>query len=286
MIIGGGHHGLVVGNYLARNGMSVGIFLKQLRDQMGGGCCTEELPMPGSSMNVHATFIRFFMSPAYHDFKLYEKGLKLIFLLGASNSCLWRDGSAFAMKSSYDVQGQGLDWSFIPEAMEENAKQIAVLSQKDADTCYELGQKYRNHWKSYVDSWHYNPPPPLGQKDLDQVLIDKGLVNPDWATMDTGALAYDVFELQMREYYMRLASGHTGIYPDQAQHLMISLHTLGSMLCSLPISIAAGGTHNIAHALQRSLSEQGGEYFVLSEVEKIIIENGKATGIRLANGLK
>lgn len=280
VIIGGGHHGLVVGNYLARNGMSVGIF--ERRYEMGGGCCTEELPMPGWTMNVHATFIRFFISPAYHDFKLYEKGLKLIFPPGASNSCLWRDGSAFAMTPAYNVQEKGLDWTFMPEAIEENVKQIAAFSQKDADTCFELSQKYHETWKHYVDRWHYNPPPPLGEKDLDEILVDEGLVNPDWITMDTGAVAYDVFESpQMREYYMRLAQGHIGIYPDQPQHLMITLHTFGSMLGSLPISIAAGGTHNIAHALQRSLSEQGGEFFVLSEVDKILLKNGKATGIRL-----
>lgn len=34
VIIGGGQHGLIVGNYLARNGMSVGIF--ERRYEMGG----------------------------------------------------------------------------------------------------------------------------------------------------------------------------------------------------------------------------------------------------------
>jgi phytoene dehydrogenase-like protein len=65
---------------------------------------------------------------------------------------------------------------------------------------------------------------------------------------------------------------------------MITLHTLGSMLGGLPISISAGGTHNIAHALQRALMEEGGDFFVLSEVTKILIEGNRATGIRLADG--
>ena len=110
-------------------------------------------------------------------------------------------------------------------------------------------------------------------------------MNPDWATMDTGSVAYDIFDSpQLREYYMRLAQGHTGIYPDQPQHLMITLHTLGSMLGGLPISISAGGTHNIAHALQRALMEEGGDFFVLSEVDKIIIEGNRAKGIKLVDG--
>jgi phytoene dehydrogenase-like protein len=283
VIIGGGHHGLVVGLYLARNGMSVGVF--ERRYEIGGGACTEELPMPGWVMDVHATFIRFFISPAYHDFKLWEKGLKFIFPSGASNSCLWRDGTAMAMKPVYDVQEKTMKWPFLSENLEENLKQIAAFSKKDADTCYELANKYYSVWKEYVDKWHYNPPPPLGEKDLDEILVERGLVKPEWVTMDTGSVAYDVFESpQLREYYMRLAQGHTGIYPDQPQHLMITLHTFGSMLGGLPISISAGGTHNNAHALQRALSEQGGEFFVLSEVDKILLKNGRAVGIRLVDG--
>ncbi len=283
VIIGGGHHGLVVGSYLALNGMSVGVF--ERRYEVGGGACTEELPFPGWVKDVHATFIRFFISPAYHDFKLWEKGLKLIFPPGASNSCLWRDGTAMAMKPVYKVQEKMFPWPYIPEAVEENAKQIAAFSKKDADTCYELANKYKSVWKEYVDRWHYNPPPPLGEKYLDEILIERGLVKPEWVTMDVGSVAYDVFESpQLREYFMRLAQGHIGIYPNQPQHLMLTLHTLGSMLGGLPISISAGGTHNIAHALQRALSELGGEFFVLSEVDKILLKNGRAVGIKLVDG--
>lgn len=283
VIIGGGQHGLIVGNYLARNGMSVGVF--ERRYEIGGALATEELPMPGWTMNTHATFIRFFMAPAYRDFKLYEKGLHLIFPSGASNSCLWPDGTAMAIKPAFEGRDHGTVWTFSHQNVEYNVRQIAAFSKKDADTCVRLAEQYVSTWKGYVDRWLYNPPPPQGEKDLDEILIDQGLANPEWGTMDVGSVAYDVFESpQMREYFMRLAQGHIGIYPDQPQHLMLSIHTLGSMLGGLPISIAAGGTHNIAHALQRSLSEQGGEFYVRSEVEKILLENGRAVGIRLTDG--
>lgn len=285
VIVGGGHHGLITGCYLARAGLSVGVF--ERRYEIGGGAASEDLPLSGWPRDTHAHFIRFFTAPAYHDFKLYEKGLKLIFPPGASNSCLWPDGTGIAMRALYDVKGDTTpdQWPYLPQNMEYNAKQVATFSQKDADTCYALAQKYQTVWKHYVDLWHYSIPPAAGERDIDQILIDEGLVNPDWATMDTGSVAYDIFESpQLREYYMRLAQGHTGIYPDQPQHLMITLHTLGSMLGGLPISISAGGTHNIAHALQRALMEEGGDFFVLSEVDKIIIEGNRAKGIKLVDG--
>ncbi len=211
VIVGGGHHGLITGCYLARAGLSVGVF--ERRYEIGGGAASEDLPLSGWPRDTHAHFIRFFTAPAYHDFKLYEKGLKLIFPPGASNSCLWTDGSAIAIRALYNVQGDTTPdkWQYLPENMEYNAKQVAAFSQKDADTCFELAQKYQNVWKHYVDMWHYSVPPPAGEKDVDQILIDEGLVNPDWATMDTGSVAYDIFESpQLREYYMRLAQGHTG----------------------------------------------------------------------------
>jgi len=47
-----------------------------------------------------------------------------------------------------------------------------------------------------------------------------------------------------------------------------------------------GGTHQIAHALQRYLCSHGGEFWVLSPVKKVIVENGRATGIQLEDGTK
>jgi len=48
--------------------------------------------------------------------------------------------------------------------------------------------------------------------------------------------------------------------------------------------MAKGGTHNIAHALQRFFSEQGGEFFVGADVDSILVANGRAAGIKLADG--
>jgi len=44
------------------------------------------------------------------------------------------------------------------------------------------------------------------------------------------------------------------------------------------------GSHGIAHALQKALSELGGKFFVHHEVDKILLDNGTARGIRLVDG--
>ena len=57
------------------------------------------------------------------------------------------------------------------------------------------------------------------------------------------------------------------------------------MAATLPtISFARGGTHQVAHAAHQILVQNGCEFFTHSEVDKVIIENGAATGIRLVDG--
>jgi beta-carotene ketolase (CrtO type) len=54
---------------------------------------------------------------------------------------------------------------------------------------------------------------------------------------------------------------------------------------SLPIlSFVRGGTHQIAHAAHKILVRDGCKFFTHCEVDKVIIENGTAKGIRLADG--
>jgi len=59
---------------------------------------------------------------------------------------------------------------------------------------------------------------------------------------------------------------------------------LGMMLTLPFIGFNRGGTHMIAHAAHQVLTQIGCEFFINKTVEKAIIENGRATGIRLTDG--
>lgn len=50
------------------------------------------------------------------------------------------------------------------------------------------------------------------------------------------------------------------------------------------VHYAMGGTGAIVHALERLIVEQGGKIHTNTEVEEILVENGKARGVRLKNG--
>ena len=61
--------------------------------------------------------------------------------------------------------------------------------------------------------------------------------------------------------------------------------TAMGMASTLPtIGFGRGGTHQIAHAAHQLLVQMGCKFFTHVEVEKAIIENGAASGIRLTDG--
>ncbi len=45
-----------------------------------------------------------------------------------------------------------------------------------------------------------------------------------------------------------------------------------------------GGAHSLAHAMYKVFTESGGKSFTKCKVNKILVKNGKAKGIRLSDG--
>jgi beta-carotene ketolase (CrtO type) len=77
IVIGGGHHGTIIAPYLAKAGMTVGVFERQ--DRLGGGAHTEDnSPTLGFKQNFCAEVSRFYGHPAYKDFNLYDEGLHYV----------------------------------------------------------------------------------------------------------------------------------------------------------------------------------------------------------------
>jgi phytoene dehydrogenase-like protein len=282
VFIGGGSNALVTALYLARNGMKVGIFDR--RNEIGGEFCTDELPLPGFLMNTCATFIRFYLCPAVYDFKLSQYGLDLV-MPEPSQSVIFDDETALIIWGTSHVDMETGKVTDVPEHFEKNLKNIAEFSERDADTCMKWGEKFKTGLGHKVQQWLYTPPPLPRQKGIEDELIESGDFDQRWPYMTIGEMAYDVFESDaMRMYFMRLAQGHAGSYPHIIQPFMFNIHQLGSMAGGLPIAISRGGTHNMAHAMQRALSLMGGDFFVSSEVDEILVKNGRASGIKLVDG--
>ena len=73
IIIGAGHHGLVLGSYLAKAGLD--ILLVDRRLTYGGGLNTTEATAPGFYHNLHSiNHFHISETPWFHDLGLADRG--------------------------------------------------------------------------------------------------------------------------------------------------------------------------------------------------------------------
>ena len=75
IIIGGGHNGLILGNYLAKAGLKT--LILERRVEIGGGLSTEEITIPGFLHNLHSYFHDTInIMPSFIDLKLEDYNAK------------------------------------------------------------------------------------------------------------------------------------------------------------------------------------------------------------------
>ncbi len=285
IVIGGGLNGLIAGLYLQEAGMQTAIFERNM--EVGGGLCGDEVPLPGFLANTCASTVRFYTTPCYVDFNLRDYGLIQVFPK-AGQGMIFDDETCIVTYPTHEVVD---DKTGETKPSEENInktlKEIARFSERDAETAQDLIKKYENKWRYAYREWMFTSPPPWGVKDALEKLMDdpENGVDPRWSVMSGIELANELFEsTEMRCYFLRAITTSTGNWPDDVQGLFNLIHIIILLLSLHPPATVLGGTHNVAHAMQRAFSERGGKFFVLSEVEKILVENGKATGVRLVDG--
>ena len=286
VIVGGGHHGTIIACYLQRAGLQTAMFDRW--HEMGGGACGEELPLPGYIQNTCAHFTRFYGNPAYADFDLREFGLIYTFP-EYDEAWIFPDDKYVLGKAIREVVDPLTGESeFSSENAQFNINQIKKISQHDADVAEEIIRRFQAKWRDAFGRYRYTGPDEWGdRKDPLEELMDdpKDGIDPKYATMTVGEIAVDMFESpEMQTFYMRAMQTSNGLMPEDVPGIYWHIHVLGLVLSVEAAAIVYGGTHSITHALLRAFQKEGGKFFVLSEVEKVLVENGKAVGIRLKDG--
>ena len=279
IIVGGGTKALFLAMYLMKyGGMSVGIFEK--RHEIGGCLATEETSAPGFRGNTHATIIvPFYYAPLYRDFsEFWEYGAQ-------TDQYPVADGAVFNNnKTCLTIYSEKHD-----PTQERTAREIARFSGRDADKWLKLWELYKSDEIQAVQmDALFNPAevrmaPEVLERQiaLYPKLVETGF-EPDSLIMAASYLraGRELFESKELLYCLMrfILTGRdindTGV---GAETFLMSgaVPTLG---------FARGGTHQIAHAAHQILVQSGCKFFTHAEVEKVVIENGTCTGIRLADG--
>jgi len=285
IVVGGGHHGLIMACYLQRAGIKTGIF--ELQSKLGGAVTSEGGPVPGFRLNPGANWTRFYGHPAYTDFNLREKGLEYIFP-DENEAMIFDNDTCLVGYSAFKVVDPLTGKTEVSqENLQKTLNEIRRFSKNDADTAEELFRRYVKRWKAAFGAYRLTPPVPWGTKNELEKLCDdpKDGFDPIYQFMTSQQLAYDLFESEeLRTLFIRASMTSYGGAPDDVIGLHGLVHSLGLVLSWEPAAIAKGGSQSVTNALQKAFTEMGGEFSVRSEVVKLLMEDGKAKGIRLKEG--
>ena len=254
---------------------------------LGGGASSGAGPAAGFTMNYCSHWTRFYGHPAYRDFNLRQEGLRYTFP-DENEGMVFDDGSSFIGYSAFRVVDPLTGAQERSEAnIRRTHEQIALFSERDAETYLDVLEKYTRHWKSVFGRHRFSPPPPWGQPDpLEELLAvpDSG-IEPVHQFMTVRQLAYDFFESdELRTLFMRAASTSTGCFPDDQMGLQGLVHVLPLTLSIEAAAIAVGGSQAISDALVSAGRRLGARYFTRCEVDRVVVEGGRAAGIQLTDG--
>jgi beta-carotene ketolase (CrtO type) len=286
VVIGGGHHGTIIAPYLAKAGLKVGVF--ERLDHLGGGAVTEDGPAPGFRMNFCANFTRFFGHPAYKEFNLREEGLEYVFP-DTNEAIIFDDNSSYVGYAAWKVNDPRTGQvEFSEENFKKTYEQITQFSKADAQTYLRLTEIYKEKWRPAFKKYRYSPPTPWGVPDVFEALFadPRSGLEPSMQFWNCKQFAHYFFESpELRLLTLRGFMTSGGIFPDDLPGIGLMLATIHLVLGWESAAIAKGGSQSITNALVSAGKKLGVEYFTNAEVVEIMVENGKATGVRLSDGV-
>ncbi|WP_250121751.1 beta-carotene ketolase CrtO [Chroococcidiopsis sp. CCMEE 29] len=278
VIIGAGHNGLVCAAYLLKAGYSVLLLEKQ--PFPGGGSTTEELmpqEAPGFKFNpcaINHLFI--FLGPVIQELELHKYGLEYLYCDPVA-FCPHPDGKYFLAHKS----------------VEKTCAEIACYNQRDAQKYAE----YANFWQRFVRSVtpFFNAPPKslvdiAGNYDLKNLRDLLSLMGGPNETLDLLRTMFNSPIDNLSEYFdsefvkapLARLSAELSAPPSQkamsfGAMMMVMRHEPG-------MARPRGGTGALTEALVNLVRSKGGVILTDQNVEQILVDNGRAIGVRVAGG--
>jgi phytoene dehydrogenase-like protein len=280
IIIGAGHNGLTCAAYLGMAGLRVRVF--ERRDIVGGACVTEEFH-PGFRNSIAAYTVSLLQPKVIDDLKLREHGLRLV-ERRAQNFLPLADGR-------YLLTGEG-----------RTEGEIAKFSARDAAR-YSAYQAEIGRLAEILRGLALAAPPNFVLGDIGRTLrglgefaaIGKRLWQNDSLAAAFGFLrrsAGDMLDSWFESDPIKAVLGFDAVVgnlasPYSAGSAYVLLHhVFGEVNGKQGVwGHAVGGMGAITQAMARAAGRYGVRIDVGSEVREVIIEQNRAAGVVLKNGV-
>ncbi len=278
IIVGAGHNGLTTACYLARAGLRVVVLEKN--PHIGGAAVSREL-YPGFTYSNCSYVCSLLRPEIMRELELPRFGLQIIPFEGSVT--MTRDGGYIARYPDHDM----------------NRREIARFSAHDAEAYDRYKHEVLRQCRFIKPLLMRTPPDPTSFKPRDiQELLFLGKRFYDlgeaqmydtirfW-TMSCGDFLDQFFETDVIKGPLAGSSIiGTGLGPYSPGTAYVLLHHyMGEVDGSIGSwGFARGGMGAVTQAMAKALIAQGGEIHAEAAVTDVIVKNGRATGVALANG--
>ena len=264
VVVGAGHNGLVAANYLRRAGLDV--ILVEARSDVGG--CSASESFGGCTVNIcNCDHITFRTTPVFDELGLADTGLTYLDVEPSQLNMTWDPGPAWAVWKSVDDTVDHLRRTYPHEA--DNYRRYADAAVPVARLVLEAAAA--GPWRTSL---------------LRTVAERRGrgvrrLLS--WSSMSAADVMRTFFRDE-RVYAPGLATGPVvwGLSPE------LPGTGLGALTYAFrhvaQVGRPQGGSGALGRALASSFVTQGGRLHTGTRVESIVMENGRAIGIRTSTG--
>lgn len=271
VIVGSGINALVAAALLGRKGRKVVVI--ERNDRIGGCLRTEEITAPGFIHDVMATtFVLFITSPAYAALgpELEKRGLAFAHTK-TPTAVLLPDGrhAVLAMDRAANIA------AFDKLAAGDGARFAADVDRIGADAPFLLALLGGSLWSRAMlkivvrEAW---------RRGL------RGLANFFGEALGT---ARGWLESHYQSEVMRALLApwvlHTGLGPESAYSGQMG-KVIAFALEAAGAPIVKGGAKSALTAFERLIRDQGGDIIVGADVERVVIAENQARGVRLTDG--
>jgi phytoene dehydrogenase-like protein len=278
IVAGGGHNGLVTACYLAKAGLKTLVVEKN--DWVGGAAVSRSLH-PGFTYS-NCSYVSSLLRPEImRELELPKHGLQILPYEGGA--VFMKGGGYLAMYRDHEA----------------NRREFARFSPRDAESYDRYSRDVLRHCRFIRPLLLRTPPDPTSfrPRDLSELayLGRKLFAMPEkdiyamirfW-TMSISDFLDEYFETPVIKAYLAVSSIiGTALGPMSPGSAYVLLHHyMGDVDGNIGAwGFARGGMGSITQALMASFKAAGGEVRTGSGIEKILVRNGRTTGVALANG--
>jgi phytoene dehydrogenase-like protein len=269
--IGSGHNALIAAALLARAGWSV--LVLERNDRPGGLVRTEELTLPGFLHDTFSTAHPLLLAgPAFAELwpELAERGLRYVNTDIPTGVSL-PDGRTSVLSTSFEA----------------NVAEAERLAPGDGSALAQLMEEFGPVAEPVFQLFGMDLASPEATALIERVMLGQGGRGYSEFAQTFALTARDLLEQRFRSPVLRAMLApwalHLGRGPEDATGglwLILVLAALGQAGMPIP----EGGSERLAHALVRLLADRGGAVRCDCPVERVVVEGGRATGVRVAGG--